>query len=103
MECGDYKGTIDFLDDFNRTQKSFKEFKNIISSIKEKELSNVLGDDKVTITHESLFIETKKEKSQVVDGIKSVVTLNDIDKDTFNVLLNSSLNRTRTGYIIIKH
>lgn len=103
MECGDYKGTIDFLDDFNRTQKSFKEFKNIISSIKEEELSSVLGDDKVTITHESLFIETKKEKPQVVDGIKSVVTINDFDKDTFNVLLNSSLNRTRTGYIIIKH
>lgn len=102
MECGDYKGTIDFLDDFNRTQKTFKEFRTIINNIKEEELSKVL-DDKVTITHESLFIETKKEKPQVVDGIKSIVNLNDIDEGTFDVLLNSSLNRTRSGYIIIKH
>lgn len=102
MECGDYKGTIDFLDDFNRTQKTFKEFRTIINNIKEEELSKVL-DDKVTITHESLFIETKKEKYQVVNGIKSIVNLNDIDEGTFDVLLNSSLNRTRSGYIIIKH
>ena len=34
MECGDYKGTIDFLDDFNRSQKTFKEFRNIINNIK---------------------------------------------------------------------
>ena len=102
MECGDYKGTIDFLDDFNRTQKTFKEFRNIINNIKEEDLSKVLND-KATITHESLFVETKKEKYQVVDGIKSIVNLNDIDEGTFDVLLNSSLNRTRSGYLIIKH
>lgn len=102
MECGDYKGTIDFLDDFNRTQKTFKEFRNIINNIKEEDLSKVL-DDKVTITHESLFVETKKEKYQVVGSIKSIVNLNDIDEGTFDVLLNSSLNRTRSGYLIIKH
>lgn len=102
MECGDYKGTIDFLDDFNRTQKTFKEFRSIINNIKEEDISKVL-DDKVTITHESLFVETKKEKYQVVDGIKSIVNLNDIDEGTFDVLLNSSLNRTRSGYLIIKH
>lgn len=102
MECGDYKGTIDFLDDFNRTQKTFKEFRTIINNIKEEELSKVL-DDKVSITNESLFIETKKEKCQVVDGIKSIVNLNDIDEGTFDVLLNGALNKTRSGYIIIKH
>lgn len=102
MECGDYKGTIDFLDDFNRTQKTFKDFRNIINNIKEEDLYKVL-DDKVTITHESLFIETKKEKYQVIDGIKSIVNLNDTDEGTFDVLLNSSLNRTRSGYLIIKH
>ena len=61
MECGDYKGTIDFLDDFNRSQKTFKAFRTIINNIKEDSLSEVLND-KVVITDESLFIETKKEK-----------------------------------------
>ena len=45
MECGDYKGTIDFLDDFNRSQKAFKEFRNIINNITEESLSKVLDGD----------------------------------------------------------
>ena len=45
MECGDYKGTIDFLDDFNRSQKTFKEFRNIINNITEESLSKVLDGD----------------------------------------------------------
>ena len=101
MECGDYKGTIDFLDDFNRSQKAFKEFRNIINNIKEDTLSKVLND-KVVITEESLFIETKKEKDQLANAIKSVANLNDIDESTFNILLNGALNKTRDGYIIIK-
>ena len=101
MECGDYKGTIDFLDDFNRSQKSFKAFRTIINNIKEDSLSEVLND-KVVITDESLFIETKKEKDQLANAIKSVADLNDIDESTFNILLNGALNKTRDGYIIIK-
>lgn len=103
MECGDYKGTIDFLDDFNRFQKAFNEFRNIINNIKEDTLSKVLDGDKVSITNESLFIETKKEKDQVVNAIKSIVDLININENTFNVLLNCALNKTRSGYIIIKH
>lgn len=102
MECGDYKGTIDFLDDFNRSQKAFSEFRNIINNIKEDTLSKVLDSDKVSITNESLFIETKKEKDQIENAIKSVADLNDIDESTFNILLNGALNKTRDGYIIIK-
>ena len=102
MECGDYKGTIDFLDDFNRSQKTFKAFRTIINNIKEDSLSKVLND-KVVITDESLFIETKKEKDQIENAIKSVADLNDIDESTFNILLNGALNKTRDGYIIIKH
>ena len=102
MECGDYKGTIDFLDDFNRSQKTFKAFRTIINNIKEDSLSKVLND-KVSITNESLFIETKKEKDQVVNAIKSIVDLINISENTFNVLLNGALNKTRSGYIIIKH
>lgn len=101
MECGDYKGTIDFLDDFNRSQKTFKAFRTIINNIKEDSLSKVLND-KVVITDESLFIETKKEKDQLANAIKSVADLNDIDESTFNILLNGALNKTRDGYIIIK-
>ena len=101
MECGDYKGTIDFLDDFNRSQKTFKAFRSIINNIKEDSLSKVLND-KVVITDESLFIETKKEKDQLANAIKSVADLNDIDESTFNILLNGALNKTRDGYIIIK-
>lgn len=101
MECGDYKGTIDFLDDFNRSQKTFKAFRTIINNIKEDSLSEVLND-KVVITEESLFIETKKEKDQLANAIKSVADLNDIDESTFNILLNGALNKTRDGYIIIK-
>lgn len=101
MECGDYKGTIDFLDDFNRSQKTFKAFRTIINNIKEDSLSKVLND-KVVITDESLFIETKKEKDQIENAIKSVADLNDIDENTFNILLNGALNKTRDGYIIIK-
>ena len=101
MECGDYKGTIDFLDDFNRSQKSFKAFRNIINNIKEDSLSEVLND-KVVITDESLFIETKKEKDQLVNAIKSVADLNGIDESTFNILLNGALNKSKDGYIIIK-
>ena len=101
MECGDYKGTIDFLDDFNRSQKTFKAFRTIINNIKEDSLSEVLND-KVVITDESLFIETKKEKDQVVNAIKSIVDLININENTFNVLLNGALNKTRDGYIIIK-
>ena len=101
MECGDYKGTIDFLDDFNRSQKTFKAFRTIINNIKEDSLSKVLND-KVVITDESLFIETKKEKDQIENAIKSVADLNDIDESTFNILLNGALNKTRDGYIIIK-
>ena len=101
MECGDYKGTIDFLDDFNRSQKTFKTFRTIINNIKEDSLSKVLND-KVVITDESLFIETKKEKDQLANAIKSVANLNDIDESTFNILLNGALNKTRDGYIIIK-
>ena len=101
MECGDYKGTIDFLDDFNRSQKSFKAFRTIINNIKEDSLSEVLND-KVVITDESLFIETKKEKDQLANAIKSVADLNGIDESTFNILLNGALNKTRDGYIIIK-
>ena len=101
MECGDYKGTIDFLDDFNRSQKTFKAFRTIINNIKEDSLSEVLND-KVVITDESLFIETKKEKDQLANAIKSVADLNDIDESTFNILLNGALNKTRDGYIIIK-
>ena len=101
MECGDYKGTIDFLDDFNRSQKTFKAFRTIINNIKEDSLSEVLND-KVVITDESLFIETKKEKDQIEDAIKNVADLNDIDESTFNILLNGALNKTRDGYIIIK-
>ena len=101
MECGDYKGTIDFLDDFNRSQKSFKAFRTIINNIKEDSLSKVLND-KVVITDESLFIETKKEKDQLTNAIKSVADLNGIDESTFNILLNGALNKTRDGYIIIK-
>lgn len=101
MECGDYKGTIDFLDDFNRSQKTFKAFRTIINNIKEDSLSEVLND-KVVITEESLFIETKKEKDQIEGAIKSVAVLNDIDENTFNILLNGALNKTRDGYIIIK-
>lgn len=101
MECGDYKGTIDFLDDFNRSQKTFKAFRTIINNIKEDSLSKVLND-KVVITDESLFIETKKEKDQLANAIKSVANLNDIDESTFNILLNGALNKTRDGYIIIK-
>ena len=101
MECGDYKGTIDFLDDFNRSQKSFKAFRTIINNIKEDSLSKVLND-KVVITDESLFIETKKEKDQLANAIKSVADLNGIDESTFNILLNGALNKTRDGYIIIK-
>lgn len=101
MECGDYKGTIDFLDDFNRSQKTFKAFRTIINNIKEDSLSNVLND-KVVITEESLFIETKKEKDQLANAIKSVADLNGIDESTFNILLNGALNKTRDGYIIIK-
>ena len=101
MECGDYKGTIDFLDDFNRSQKTFKAFRTIINNIKEDSLSKVLND-KVVITDESLFIETKKEKDQIENAIKSVADLNDIDESTFNILLKGALNKTRDGYIIIK-
>ena len=101
MECGDYKGTIDFLDDFNRSQKAFKAFRTIINNIKEDSLSEVLND-KIVITEESLFIETKKEKDQIENAIKSVADLNDIDESTFNILLNGALNKTRDGYIIIK-
>lgn len=101
MECGDYKGTIDFLDDFNRSQKTFKAFRTIINNIKEDSLSKVLND-KVVITDESLFIETKKEKDQLANAIKSVADLNSIDESTFNILLNGALNKTRDGYIIIK-
>ena len=101
MECGDYKGTIDFLDDFNRSQKTFKAFRTIINNIKEDSLSKVLND-KVVITEESLFIETKKEKDQLANAIKSVSDLNNIDESTFNILLNGALNKTRDGYIIIK-
>lgn len=101
MECGDYKGTIDFLDDFNRSQKTFKAFRSIINNIKEDTLSKVLND-KVVITDESLFIETKKEKDQLANAIKSVADLNGIDESTFNILLNGALNKTRDGYIIIK-
>lgn len=101
MECGDYKGTIDFLDDFNRSQKTFKAFRTIINNIKEDSLSEVLND-KVVITEESLFIETKKEKDQLANAIKSVADLNGIDESTFNILLNGALNKTRDGYIIIK-
>ena len=101
MECGDYKGTIDFLDDFNRSQKTFKAFRSIINNIKEDSLSKVLND-KVVITDESLFIESKKEKDQLANAIKSVANLNDIDESTFNILLNGALNKTRDGYIIIK-
>lgn len=101
MECGDYKGTIDFLDDFNRSQKTFKAFRTIINNIKEDSLSEVLND-KIVITDESLFIETKKEKDQLANAIKSVAVLNDIDESTFNILLNGALNKTRDGYIIIK-
>lgn len=101
MECGDYKGTIDFLDDFNRSQKTFKAFRTIINNIKEDSLSEVLND-KVVITEESLFIETKKEKDQLANAIKSVADLNGIDENTFNILLNGALNKTRDGYIIIK-
>ena len=101
MECGDYKGTIDFLDDFNRSQKTFKAFRTIINNIKEDSLSKVLND-KVVITDESLFIETKKEKDQLANAIKSVADLNGIDESTFNILLNGALNKTRDGYIIIK-
>ena len=101
MECGDYKGTIDFLDDFNRSQKTFKAFRTIINNIKEDSLSEVLND-KVVITDESLFIETKKEKDQIENAIKSVADLNDIDENTFNILLNGALNKTRDGYISIK-
>ena len=101
MECGDYKGTIDFLDDFNRSQKTFKAFRTIINNIKEDSLSEVLND-KVVITDESLFIETKKEKDHLANAIKSVADLNDIDESTFNILLNGALNKTRDGYIIIK-
>ena len=101
MECGDYKGTIDFLDDFNRSQKTFKAFRTIINNIKEDSLSKVLND-KVVITDESLFIESKKEKDQLANAIKSVADLNDIDESTFNILLNGALNKTRDGYIIIK-
>ena len=101
MECGDYKGTIDFLDDFNRSQKTFKAFRTIINNIKEDSLSKVLND-KVVITDESLFIETKKEKDQLANAIKSVSDLNNIDESTFNILLNGALNKTRDGYIIIK-
>lgn len=101
MECGDYKGTIDFLDDFNRSQKTFKAFRTIINNIKEDSLSEVLND-KVVITEESLFIETKKEKDQIEGAFKSVAVLNDIDENTFNILLNGALNKTRDGYIIIK-
>ena len=102
MECGDYKGTIDFLDDFNKSQKTFKAFRTIINNIKEDSLSEVLND-KIVITEESLFIETKKEKDQVVNAIKSIVDLININENTFNVLLNGALNKTRSGYIIIKH
>ena len=101
MECGDYKGTIDFLDDFNRSQKTFKAFRSIINNIKEDSLSKVLND-KVVITDESLFIETKKEKDQLANAIKNVADLNDIDESTFNILLTGALNKTRDGYIIIK-
>ena len=101
MECGDYKGTIDFLDDFNRSQKTFKAFRTIINNIKEDSLFKVLND-KVVITDESLFIETKKEKDQLTNAIKSVADLNGIDESTFNILLNGALNKTRDGYIIIK-
>ena len=101
MECGDYKGTIDFLDDFNRSQKTFKAFRTIINNIKEDSLSKVLND-KVVITDESFFIETKKEKDQLANAIKSVADLNGIDESTFNILLNGALNKTRDGYIIIK-
>ena len=101
MECGDYKGTIDFLDDFNRSQKTFKAFRTIINNIREDSLSKVLND-KVVITEESLFIETKKEKNQLANAIKSVADLNDIDENTFNILLTGALNKTRDGYIIIK-
>lgn len=101
MECGDYKGTIDFLDDFNKSQKTFKAFRSIINNIKEDSLSKVLND-KVVITDESLFIETKKEKDQLANAIKSVADLNGIDESTFNILLNGALNKTRDGYIIIK-
>ena len=102
MECGDYKGTIDFLDDFNRSQKTFKAFRTIISNIKEDSLSKVLND-KVVITDESIFIKTKKEKDQLANAIKGVANLNDIDESTFIILLNGALNKTRDGYIIIKH
>lgn len=101
MECGDYKGTIDFLDDFNRSQKTFKAFRTIINNIKEDSLFKVLND-KVVITDESLFIETKKEKDQLANAIKNVADLNSIDESTFNILLNGALNKTRDGYIIIK-
>ena len=101
MECGDYKGTIDFLDDFNRSQKTFKAFRTIINNIKEDSLFKVLND-KVVITDESLFIETKKEKDQLANAIKNVADLNGIDESTFNILLNGALNKTRDGYIIIK-
>ena len=49
MECGDYKGTIDFLDDFNRSQKTFKAFRTIINNIKEDSLFKVLNDNKSNI------------------------------------------------------
>lgn len=103
MECEDSKGTLDFLNSFDDNQKSFANFKSLMKSIPSDKLSKELGINDIFFFKNNIYINCNKSKDEVINAINSIIDLKDdytMNRDTFNLLLQNSIFKTSSGFII---
>ena len=101
MECGDYKGTIEFLDNFNRNTKLYNSIFSIIKSLKKEELESLFKDDIVEVS-DSIFIKTTKTQEEVIKLLANIIKEKNsyFNNDKLDIFLSNIILKTTAGFII---
>ena len=101
MECGYYKGTIEFLDNFNRNTKLYNSIFSIIKSLKKEELESLFKDDIVEVS-DSIFIKTNKTQEEVIKLLANIIKEKNsyFNNDKLDIFLSNIILKTTAGFII---
>lgn len=102
MECGDYQGTLGFLDGFIKNNESTKKLMKIISRLSRNEIQKYIKSENVEFFDDNIFIKTDMDTDYTINQLKKLIgpKIKKMNSDVVNTILKNIVLKTRDGVII---
>lgn len=102
MECGDYQGTIGFLDNFKKNNKSAKKISKIISNLSRNEIKKYIRSESVEFEDGFIYIKTEMTAEDVAAQLKRLIgpKLSHTKESEVSIILANMVLKTNDGVTI---